>query len=60
MLIVRLDGRREGSRGDRKGDAGAEPGKELAFVPAGTLKLRFFALRGRLGGDGDRRDVSPG
>ena len=58
MLMVRLDGRREGSRGDRKGDEGAEPGRELAFVPAGTLRLRFLALRGRLGGEGDRREAS--
>lgn len=58
MLMVRLDGRREGSRGDRKGDAGADPGKEIAFAPGGTLRLRFLALRGRLGGEGDRRDAS--
>jgi|SRR5579859_6613018 len=56
MLIVRLDGRREGSRGDRNGEAGADPGKELAFVPTGTLRLRFLAFRGRLGGERDRRD----
>lgn len=59
MLMVRLDGRREGSRGDRNGEAGADPGKKLAFVLAGTLRLRFLALRGRLGGEGDRRDAPP-
>ena len=53
-LIVRLDGRRVGNRGDRKGEAGAEIGTVLFLVPAGTFKLKFLALRGRFGGDDER------
>ena len=57
--MVRFDGRRgggrgdRGDRGDRNGDAGAEVDDVLFIEPVGTLRLRFFALRGRLGGDGD-------
>ncbi len=58
MLIVRFDGRLLGSRGDRNGEAGAEADAELFWDPAGTLRLRFLAFRGRLGGDNDRCDVS--
>ena len=55
MLMVRLEGLRDGNRGDRKGEAGAEVGKfGVFFVPGGTLRLKFLALRGRFGGDGDR------
>jgi hypothetical protein len=54
MVIVRFEGRRVGNRGDRNGDAGADIGREVAFEPAGTLRLRFLAFRGRLGGEGDR------
>lgn len=54
--MVRLEGLREGSRGDRNGEAGAEVGSAVFFtaVPTGTLRLNFLALRGRFGGDGDR------
>lgn len=59
MLMVRFDGRRLGRRGDRKGEAGAEVEAELFLGgPVGTLRLKFFAFRGRLGGDGDRCDES--
>ena len=61
MLRVRLGGRRAGSRGDRKGETGAEAAAALALGPAGTFRLRFLAFRGRLGGDGERlegRDIS--
>jgi len=54
MLMVRFDGRRVGSRGDRKGEAGADIGSETPVDPGGTLRLRFFAFRGRLGGEGER------
>jgi len=59
MLIVRFDGRRLGSRGERKGEGGAEvDDKVFLRGPASTLRLRFFAFRGRFGGDGDRLDWS--
>ena len=54
MLSVRLGGRRPGSRGDRKGETGAEAATALALGPVGTFRLRFLAFRGRLGGDGER------
>ena len=54
MLIVRFEGRRPGSRGERKGETGAEVAAALALGPVGTLRLRFLAFRGRLGGDGER------
>jgi len=54
MLRVRPEGRLEGNRGDRKGDTGAEVDETLEG--AGTVKLRFFAFRGRLGGEGDLCD----
>lgn len=53
--MVRLEGLREGSRGDRNGEAGADVGSAGFFVvPGGTLRLKFLALRGRFGGEGDR------
>jgi hypothetical protein len=55
--MVRLDGRRLG-RGERKaGETGAEDAAALAFGPVGTLRMRFLAFRGRLGGDGERREL---
>jgi hypothetical protein len=54
--MVRLEGLRVGSLGDRNGDTGAEVEEVLLFLvvsPNGTLRLRFLALRARLGGDDD-------
>jgi len=59
-LIVRFEGLRVGKRGDRNGDDGAEIGNVVLFAPIETLRLRFFAFRGRLGGEGDRFAASPG
>jgi len=53
MLIVRPEGRLDGNRGDRNGDAGADVDESL--FGAGTFKLRFLAFRGRFGGEGDLR-----
>jgi hypothetical protein len=60
MLIVKLDGLRDGNRGDRKGEEGVEPETEVLRVPVTTFKLKFFALRARLGGDDERCDVGSG
>jgi hypothetical protein len=60
MLIVRLEGLRPGRRGERKGETGAELAAALALGPVGTLRLRFLAFRGRLGGDGERWDALDG
>jgi hypothetical protein len=59
MLMERLEGRLFGNRGDRKGDAGAEVDGRYVLGAAGTLRLRFFAFRGRFGGEGERWEVSP-
>lgn len=56
--MVRLGGRLLGNLGDRNGEAGAEVDERLLIEPGGTFRLKFFAFRGRLGGDGDRRKAS--
>ena len=59
MLMVRFEGRRVGNRGDRKGDAGADIGSDVVGTldPGATLRIKFLAFRGRLGGEGERCDA---
>jgi hypothetical protein len=56
--MVRFEGRLLGNRGERKGEAGADVDPGVFLGTAGTLRLRFLAFRGRLGGDGDRCELS--